>query len=107
MCRLRQTKRDESEDFCCYRESGEYLPSIVVRKVLVLHSVPVELLAVIVEHTEDIEVEVVGARVITCCEREVDTLSVVIVPNWVAVGIVTQDITATGSNKKASPDADM
>lgn len=76
-------------------------PSIVVRKVLVLHSVPVELLAVIVEHTEDIEVEVVGARVITCCEREVDTLSVVIVPNWVAVGIVTQDITATGSNKKS------
>ena len=73
---------------------------------MVLHPVVVELLTVIVEHTEEIEVEVVGARVVTCCEREVETLSVVRVSNWVAVGIVTQDIAATKSSKSLSPDVD-
>lgn len=57
--------------------------------VLVLHSDTVELLTVEVEHIVENIVEVVGARVVTCCERDVETSSVVKVPNWVAVGVDT------------------
>lgn len=91
--------RQSSSNHCI----GENSPAIVVSIVLVLHPETVELLTVAVEHIVERIVEVVGERVVTSCEKEVETSSVEKVLNWVAVGIDTQDMLTAAERLTSEP----